>query len=567
MRDFGGNSSMHPIHEIMECVKKETDYDKNGLVAMLPFLKANSDGVHRLIIPLLEKVALREGEKASHIIIRRILYSDVVTGEVIAQEDAVKFFIQYALGDSLVKSVPMFRSSVDKSLVEEYRSRQFDLIEKVRWEICENGECLQDTYMNYLRYALYFTSDEFAATLLYLSRTYSTDTSMALECGACHKRVIRDVQGYQEGQLVLLDCPYCQRPIHAKYHKSGRCIVYNDRYMRQERNRFLEKPMAAVQDAAVREDIFETDSVFSVCEPLEGESLCQRQQEDAAALDVGLPVCRNDAAGEDQKEKDNPVDGPISGGESEERGMSVEETVRDIPCPQKAEDVEKWPDTECQEAKVIGLSQIKRFFKVIRAISFSDGRVSPAPVFALLGDRGCGINTTIRYLSGYQEKEILYTDLSSVNEECLYANYRCVVVCLQAENKVPAWMPAALGRLNRHTTVFLVGAREVKLPEELSAHVVCKISYKPYTVDELNKLFTSRIAAYGLHVSLTKDQQAQLFRNKSALDVKRLCQQIYFKHRLALYDGKESVDALSEEMIAREIRSVLGKGEQRVDNE
>ena len=106
----------------------------------------------------------------------------------------------------------------------------------------------------------------------------------------------------------------------------------------------------------------------------------------AAALDVGLPVCRNDAAGEDQKEKDNPVDGPISGGESEERGMSVEETVRDIPCPQKAEDVEKWPDTECQEAKVIGLSQIKRFFKVIRAISFSDGRVSPAPVFALLGD-------------------------------------------------------------------------------------------------------------------------------------------------------------------------------------
>ena len=82
MRDFGGNSSMHPIHEIMECVKKETDYDKNGLVAMLPFLKANSDGVHRLIIPLLEKVALREGEKASHIIIRRILYSDVVTGEV-----------------------------------------------------------------------------------------------------------------------------------------------------------------------------------------------------------------------------------------------------------------------------------------------------------------------------------------------------------------------------------------------------------------------------------------------------------------------------------------------------
>jgi len=566
MWDFGKNSSMRPIHEIMECVKKETAYDKNGLVAMLPFLRASSDGTHRLVIPLLEKMALWEGEKACHIIIRKILYLDVATGEVIAQEDAAKFFIQYAFGGSLVKPVPIFRSGVDRSLVEEYRSRQFALIEKVRQEICENGECLQDTYMDYLRYALYFTSDEFAATLLYLSRTYSTDISMALECGTCHKKVIRDVQGYQEGQLILLDCPYCQRPIHAKYHKSGRCIVYNERYMYQERNRFLEKPMAVAQDVSVREDIFETDSVFSVCEPLEGERLCQRQQEGAAALKVGLPVCQNDAVGEEHKEKDNPVEGEIPGDESEVRGEPVGETVRDVPCPQKAEDVEKWPDISCQEAKVIGLSQIKRFFKVIRTIAFSDGGISPAPVFALLGDKGCGINTSIRYLSGYQEKEILYMDLSSINEECLHVNYRCVVVCLQAEDKVPVWMPAALSRLNRHTTVFFVGAREVKLPEELSAQVVYKISYKSYTVDELNKLFMSRMVAYGLHVRLTKEQQTQLFKNKNALDVKRLCQQIYFKHRLALCEGKGSEDALPEEVIAREIRSALGKGEQRADN-
>lgn len=566
MRNLEKKEHMLSINEIMEHIKRKTDYDKEGLVAMLPFLRANNDGIHRLVIPLLEKVVLREGEKASHIIIRKVLYSDIVRGEVIAEEEAVKFFMQYAPGDSLVKPVPMFRNGIDKSLAEEYRNRQYGLIEKIRQEICESGECLQDTYMEYLRYALYLASDELAAKLLYLSRTFSTDTSMVLECGECHKKVTRDVQGYQEGQLVLMDCPYCQRPIHAIYHICGRCIMYNDRYMRQERSRYLEKPVAVMRDVTEKESIFETDSAFSVCKPLQEEDLFQQKKRGVAALETGQPIsaCRDDEDGKEQES--NPADGQILGCEGQERLAAEEEMASDAHHSQKSEDVEEGPDAVCQEAKVIGLAPIKRFFSVIRAITFFDGAGSPTPVFALLGDKGCGINTTIRYLSGYQEKEIMYTDLSSIHEECFYANYRCIVVSLGVENRVPAWMPAALSRLKRHTTVFLVGVRDAKLPEELSVHVVYRISYKPYTIDELNNLFTFRLASYGLHIKLTREQQTQLFRNKNALDIKRLCQQIYFKYRVALCDGKGSGDVLLEEVIAREIRGAIGNGEQRVEN-
>ena len=46
MRNFGKKKSMLSIKEIMESIKKETDYDKEGLVTMLPFLRANNDSTH-----------------------------------------------------------------------------------------------------------------------------------------------------------------------------------------------------------------------------------------------------------------------------------------------------------------------------------------------------------------------------------------------------------------------------------------------------------------------------------------------------------------------------------------
>lgn len=564
MKECVKNESMLPVKEIMENIKEETGYGGEGLVAMLPFLRANNDGTHRLVVPLLEKVAIRDREKMTHIIIRKILYSKVDTGEVVAGEDAAKFFLRYAQGDDLVKPLPMFRTGVDKTLAEEYRGRQFDLIEKVRREICERGECMQDTYMDYLKYALYYVSDEFAAMLLYLSRTFSTDTSMELECMGCHKKTVKDVRGYREGQLVFQECPYCQRMIHAAYHKSGRCITYNDRYMRQERSLFLEKPesAAAVQEGAVGEGIFDTDSAFSLCESLIADDSCpQNQGKAAAAAEISQPVpFPLDGSGEEEQEN----------GAAAEQCSAVREVIREpLSAPSrspKAADAGQWPDIICQEAKVTGLVSVKRLFTIIRSMSFLADGAAPAPIFALFGDKGCGILTSIRCLSGYQEKEILYTDLSLIREEYLHALYRCIVIGFHTEDRAPAWLPAALSRLKEHTTVFFVGARDARLPEELTVHVVYRISYKPYTIEDLNGLFTSRMSSYGLRVSLTREQQALLFKNKNALDIKQLCQQMYFKHRLALHDGRGSADVISEEEIARELKGVSGKGEQRTEN-
>lgn len=557
MRNIGKKECMLPINEIMGNIKRETDYDKEGLVAMLPFLRANNDGTHRMIIPLLEKVALRDGEIMSHIIIRKILYSDVATGEVVAREEAAKFFLRNPLGDELLKPVPMLRTDIDKSLAVEYRNRQVELIEEVRRQLCENGECVQDTYMDYLKYALYLASDEFAATLLYLSRTFVTDTHMVLECRECHRKISRDIRGYREGQLVLLDCPYCQKPIRATYHKSGRCVTYNDRYMRRERSRFLEKPVEGVKCDVSKEGILDTDSAFSMCQSLQ-------KQEETDILETGQPISRDgsDRAGHET----GSMDEQCLAGSGEEGLTAAKETMSYALHDPEAVDTEKWQDVECQETKVIGLEPIKKFYKIIRSMSFLDDRVSPVPIFALFGDRGCGINTSIRYLSGYQAKEILYTDFSLIKEDCLHTFYGCIVINLQAGNKMPAWLPTALCRLKKHTTVFFVGARDSKLPEELLPHVVYRLSFKPYTIEELDRLFTSRLASYGLHVSLTKEQQMQLFKNKNALDVKRLCQQLYFRHKFSLFDGKGIEDTISEEEIAREIRGVLNRGEQRPEN-
>ena len=565
MRNFGKKKSMLSIKEIMESIKKETDYDKEGLVTMLPFLRANNDGTHRLVIPLLEKVALWEGEKPTHIIIRKILYADVVTGEVIAQEDAMRFFLQYALGDELVKPVPMFRADVDKSLAEDYCCRQFDLIEKVRREVCEYGECMQDTYMDYLKYALYYMSNELAATLLYLSRTFSTNTSMDLECKECHRKIVKDVQGYKEGQLVILDCPYCQKSIHATYHKSGSCITYNDRYMRQERNRFLETPTAAVQEEFSPEGIFDTNTSFSLYGTLPSDNSCQQDQKEGGAdVETSQPIPFGSTAKEEQ-EYCGSVDGQYSADKEDEQRADERENMSGVPHMQNKVDNEQWPDIACQDEKVIGLVPIKRLFKIIRSMSSLADGTSPAPIFALFGDQGCGINTSIRYLSGYPDKEILYTDLSLITEDCLHTLYGCIVIRLYAECNVPVWLPAALSRLKKQTMVFLVGSRDAKLPQELAAHVVYRISYKPYTIEDLSELFTSRLASYGLSVSLTKEQQTQLFRNKNALYVKHLCLQMYFKHKQALYDGKALDGVISEEEIAREIKGAISK-EQRLEN-
>lgn len=564
MRDLEKNKSMLSVKEIMESIKKETDYDKEGLVTMLPFLRANNDGTHRLIMPLLEKVALREGEKPTHIIIRKILYTDVVTGEIIAQEDAMRFFLQYALGDGLVKPVPMYRAGVDKSLAEEYRHRQFDLIEKIRREVCENGECMQDTYMDYLKYALYYTSNEFAATLLYLSRTFSTNTRMELECKECHKKIVKDVQGYREGQLVILNCPYCQKPIHATYHKSGCCITYNDRYMRQERNRFLETPTAAVQEEFSPEGIFDTNTSFSIYGTLPSDSSCQQDQSEGDATAETVRAISLDSTAREEQEYCGSADGRYFDSKEEKQLVDGQEDISGVPHIPNKVDVEQWSDIACQEDKVIGLVSIKRLFKIIRSMAFL-ADVAPAPIFALFGDQGCGINTSIRYLSGYSDKEILYTDLSMITEDCLHTLYGCIVIRLYAENNVPAWLPAALSRLKKHTMVFLVGSRDAKLPEELAAHVVYRISYKPYTIEELSELFTSRMTSYGLRVSLTKEQQTQFFRNRNALDAKHLCLQMYFKHKQALCEGKALDGVISEEEIAREIKGAISK-EQRFGN-
>lgn len=554
--------SMLPIKQVMENIKKETDYSKEGLVTMLPFLRANNDGTHRLIIPLLEKVALWEGKKPAHIIIRKILYTDVVTGEIIAQEEAVRFFQQYALGDELVKPVSMFRTGVDKSLAEEYHCRQYDLIEKVRQEIYENGECMQDTYMDYLRYALYYTSNEFAATLLYLSRTYSTNSSMVLECTECHKKIVKDVQNYQEGQLVVMDCPYCLKPIHATYHKIGTCIIYNDRYMRQERNRYLETSVPVAQEDVSPGGIFDMDSAFSIYTSLPPDTSCQQdQKESETTAAAGQPISQGSMDRMEQENSDHV--GNYCSADNAEL-INMKETLSDIPHLQETLDGQ-WPDIACQDEKVIGLASIKKFFKIIRFMSFLADGISPTPIFALFGDQGCGINTSIRYLSGYSDKEILYTDLSLIDEGCLHTLYGCIVIRLRAGNNVPVWLPAELSRLKKHTMVFLVGSRDAKLPEELAAHVVYRISYKPYTIEDLNELFTSRLASYGLHVSLSEEQQTLLFRNRNALDVKHLCQQIYFKHKQALYDGKVMDDTITDEEIAREIRGASNR-EQRIGN-
>lgn len=564
MRNFGKKKFMLSIKEIMESIKKETDYDKEGLVTMLPFLRANNDGTHRLVIPLLEKVALWERQKPTHIIIRKILYADVVTGEVIAQEDAMRFFLQYALGDELVKPVPMFRADVDKSLAEEYSRRQFELIEKVRQEVCEYGECMQDTYMDYLKYALYYMSNELVATLLYLSRTFSTNTSMELECGECHRRIVRDVQGYREGQLVILDCPYCQKSIHVTYHKSGSCITYNDRYMRQERNRFMETPTAAVQEEISPEGIFDTNTSFSLFGSLPSDNSCQQdQKEGGAAVETSQPIPLGSTARE--QEYCGSVDGQYSVDKEDEQRAGGQENMSSVPDMQNKVDNEQWPDIACQDEKVIGLVPIKRLFKIIRSMSSLADGTSPSPIFALFGDQGCGINTSIRYLSGYPDNEILYTDLSLITEDCLHTLYGCIVIRLYAECNVPVWLPAALSRLKKQTMVFLVGSRDAKLPQELAAHVVYRISYKPYTIEDLSELFTSRLASYGLRVSLTKEQQTQLFRSKNALYVKHLCLQMYFKHKQALYDGKALDGVISEEEIAREIKGAISK-EQRLEN-
>lgn len=563
MRNCEKKKPMLSIKEIMGSIKKETDYDKEGLVTMLPFLRANNDGTHRLVIPLLEKVALWERQKPTHIIIRKILYADVLTGAVIAQEDAMRFFQQYALGDELVKPVPMFRADVDKSLAEKYSCRQFDLIEKIRREVCEYGECMQDTYMDYLKYALYYMSNELAATLLYLSRTFSTNTSIELECGECHRRIVRDVQGYREGQLVILDCPYCQKSIHATYHKSGSCITYNDRYMRQERNRFLETPTAAVQEEISPEGIFDTNTSFSLYGALPSDNSCQQDQgESGATVETSQPIPLDSTARE--QEYGGSVDGQYSADKEDEQRADGQENMSSIPHMQNKVDDEQWPDIACQDEKVIGLVPIKRLFKIIRSMSSLADGTSPAPIFALFGDQGCGINTSIRYLSGYPDKEILYTDLSLITEDCLHTLYGCIVIRLYAKSNVPVWLPAALSRLKKQTMVFLVGSRDAKLPEELATHVVYRISYKPYTIEELSELFTFRLASYGLCVSLTKEQQTQLFRNKNALYVKHLCLQMYFKHKQALYDGKALDGAISEEEIAREIKGAIK--EQRLEN-
>lgn len=542
--------AMLSIEEIMDNIRKETDYRREGLVAMLPFLRAYHDGACRLVVPLLERVALEKGGKATHIIIRMILYIHIATGEILAREDAAKFFQPYAQGSDLLKPVPMFRTGVDKAMAEEYRSRQIALLEKVRREVCDNGECAPDTYMEYLRYALYYTSNEFAAMLLCLSRTFATDTRMTLECVKCHKKVVKDVQDYREGQLVFLDCPHCQRMIHATYHKTGSYVTYNDRYMRQERSQFLDEPTLAVQEEVPGEDILETESVFSMCEPLKREDADLPDQTEPAGIMENCSAVSISDSKEERQEHDSTAIEPALA------PIHTQEAVKDG----------RWQDIICQEAKVIGLAPVKRLFTVIRSISFLDH--GPVPVFALFGDRGCGINTSIRCLSGYQDKEILYTDLSLIQEDCLHVLYRCIVIGLHAKGNVPIWLPAALCRLKEHTTVFFVGSRDARLPEDLAAHVTYRIVYKPYTTEDLSELFISRLSAYGLHVTLTKEQQTLLFKNKNALDVKHLCQQIYFKHKLALYDGKAlSEDLISEEEIAREIKGTLNKGEQRGENE
>ena len=67
---------------------------------------------------------------------------------------------------------------------------------------------------------------------------------------------------------------------------------------------------------------------------------------------------------------------------------------------QKVEDAGHWSGVACQDAKVIGLVSIKRFFTVIQSLSFLADGASTSLIFALFEDKGCGINTSIRYLSG-----------------------------------------------------------------------------------------------------------------------------------------------------------------------
>lgn len=482
-------------------IKTETRYEEAGMGASPLFLRSDNSGRFRAILVLFRLG--KDARKRTILNMEQVISCDIYDGSKIEYEPAGEFFGQ--MGIDARNPVYPARKGIDKDTDKQYRSLINITMDQIRLSAVVNGEVVREKYLEYLNYALYSYSDEFAKVLLAASRIFEFARYSVINCSHCGLRYKVNASSYATGQLITSKCPNCQDVNQTEYRKEGKVYVPMESYLLAYRMPAPQEPIrqesAAVHIADVHLDPEASFAVETRAQMAQGISVASEEAEAAA-----------------------------------------------ISCiPEAGSTADAHTVTEDGISKAIyGLGNVKRIFRAINALYESDAASGIPKVYALCGEAGQGIKTSIYYMTNFPQEAIYITDTENITAEQL-ESYSCCAIRIKTACEM-LWLYVKLNELSSEKAVFLIGNADMlaaffQINPAIRSLVLYTIKYKPYTASELYAMLQDRFRRVHFTVYLSEEEISRLFNNQDALSIKGIANRIYFKRQLMDKDCDNGITA------------------------
>ena len=506
--------------DLIAKIKAETRYEDAGQGASPLFLRSDNSGRFRAMLVLFRLG--KDSEKKSVLKIEQVLSFDIYDGNRIEHEPAVKFFDQ--MGIDVRNPIYPARKEMNKDINKQYRDLINTAMDQIRLSIVENGDVSKEKYLEYLNYALYSYSDDFAKILLGVSRIFEFTRYAIIRCQHCNKAYKVNASGYTTGQLITSKCPNCQDVNRTEYKKEGKTHILTEAYMTTYRI-----PMPEVQippepvNPPTAEPYLDTEASYAV--------------ETHAQIVQNTPVGNNalTAYSSDEHTINREWENITESSFPEKEGIPDTDADEKLPDSVEKSQQEASGNQSEPEVPIYGLGNVKRIFRAINTMPAS----AIPKIYALCGEAGQGIQTSIYHMTSFPRNAICITDTENITAEQV-ENFACCVIYVKTPKEM-LWLYDKLNRLSTDKTVFLVGnaatlSEFYKANPAVTSLVLYTILYKPYTVLELYNMLRDRLNAVHLTISLS-DTDMQILQNQNALSVKGIANRIYFKRLLADKNG------------------------------
>lgn len=527
--------------DLIAKIKAETRYEDAGQGASPLFLRSDNSGRFRAMLVLFRLG--KDSEKKSVLKIEQVLSLDIYDGNRIEHEPAVKFFDQ--MGIDVRNPIYPARKEIDKDINKQYRELINTTMDQIRLSIVENGDVSKEKYLEYLNYALYSYSDDFAKVLLGVSRIFEFTRYAIIRCQHCNKAYKVNASSYTTGQLITSKCPNCQDVNRTEYKKEGKMHMLTEAYMMTYRipTPEVQMPQEPISPPAA-EPYLDMEASFAV--------------ETQAQIVQNTPVGNNavTAYSSDEhtinQEWENFTESPFpekEGIPDTNAGEKLPDSAETTPQEQAEAQQELSDNQSVPEIPIYGLGNVKRIFRAINTMPAS----AIPKVYALCGEAGQGIQTSIYRMTSFPRNAICITDTENITEEQI-ESFVCCVIHVKTPKEM-LWLYDKLNQLSTDKTVFLVGnattlSEFYKANPAVTSLVLYTIRYKPYTALELYNMLRDRLNAVHLTISLS-DKEIQILNNQNALSVKGIAKRIYFKRLLTDKDGGDvTVKEIEKELLS-----------------